>query len=116
MPKLVRLYMLQVAIGFALSAVFVALLLWFDVANLGHLIGASDKGWIAVWMLFLANGIVFAGAQFAISVMRMQEPEEPPAGGRRAPVPPVAPSTPAAVPVAVPAVAGRRDRRDRAGV
>jgi len=77
MPKLVRLYIRHVAIGFGLSAVFVGLLLWLNIANLGHLILTSDKGWIAIYMLFIGNGVVFAGVQFAIMVMRMAEPEEP---------------------------------------
>ncbi len=83
MPKLVRLYIIEIIIGFVLSGVFVAVLLWQNVANLGHLVSSSDMGWIAVGMLFIANGAVFAGVQFAITIMRMAEPEEPPAGGRR---------------------------------
>lgn len=83
MPELVRLYIRQVAIGFGLSAVFVALLLWLDIGGLGRLILASDVGYVAVAMLVVFNGIVFAGVQFAISVMRMQEPETPPDSGTR---------------------------------
>lgn len=84
MPKLIRLYILQVLAGFGLSAVFVGLLLWANVANLWHLVSTSPVGWIAVAMLFFANGIVFAGVQFAISVMRMGE-DDTPAGGKRQP-------------------------------
>ena len=36
MPKLVKLYIKNVALGFAIAAVFVALLLWFNVMNLWH--------------------------------------------------------------------------------
>ena len=56
MPKLIRLYITQVLLGFFLSAVFVGLLLWFNIANLAHLIAGSDIGWIAVGMLFMFNG------------------------------------------------------------
>ncbi len=80
MPRLVRMYMLNVAIGFGLSAVFTALLLWLDVARLGHLVSHTSEGWIAALMLFVFNGIVFAGVQFAIAVMRMEEKE--PRGGK----------------------------------
>ncbi len=86
MPKLVRLYIHQVLIGFALSAAFVALLLWLNVANLGHLVTASDMGWLAVLMLFVFNGLVFAGVQFSISIMRMGEDDKPEDGGRRDPI------------------------------
>ena len=86
MPQLVRLYIRQVLIGFALSAVFVALLLWQNVANLGHLVMTSDIGWLAVLMLFVFNGLVFAGVQFSITIMRMAEDDTPKGGGRRDPV------------------------------
>lgn len=83
MPKLVRLYIVNVAIGFALAAVFVALLLWFNVAGLGRLVMASDIGLVAVGMLVFFNGIVFGGVQFAISVMRMGGRDGQGGGGGR---------------------------------
>jgi hypothetical protein len=85
MPKLVRLYIKNVIIGFGLSAVFVSALLYTNVANLWHLISTSDIGWIAVALLWVFNGIVFAGVQFGIVIMRMGEDDEP-KGGKRAPV------------------------------
>jgi len=68
MPHLIRLYIRQASLGFALSAGFVALLLYLNVANLWHLVTHVDVGWIAVLMLWLFNGIVFAGVQFALSL------------------------------------------------
>ncbi|MCK0138446.1 hypothetical protein [Aliiroseovarius sp. F47248L] len=85
MPKLVRLYIKQVLIGFVLSATFVALLLYTNVGNLWHLVSTSDIGWIAVLMLFIFNGIVFAGVQFAIVIMRMEH-DDSPKGGKRQPI------------------------------
>lgn len=86
MPALVRLYIQNVITGFALSAVFVGALLWLDVAHLWHLISTSPQGWIAALMLFVFNGIVFAGVQFAIVIMRMED-RGTGGGGRKAPVP-----------------------------
>ncbi len=86
MPALVRLYIRNVIVGFALSAVFVGALLWLNVANLWHLISTSPQGWIAVVMLFVFNGIVFAGVQFAIVIMRMEQKDDDSTGGRKAPV------------------------------
>lgn len=85
MPKLIRLYITNVAIGFAAAAVFVGLLLWFDIANLWHLISTSDKGWLAALVLWFSNGIIFAGVQFGIAVMRMKDDDDDdgPHGGRR---------------------------------
>jgi hypothetical protein len=101
MPPLIRLYIRHCAIGFFLSAVFVGLLFAFDVANLWTLVSRSDMGLLAAFMLFMGNGIVFAGVQFGITVMRMGEEDDEPRGGA---------SEPVTIPVhtAVPAVARRR--------
>lgn len=86
MPNLIRLYITHVAIGFAIAALFVAMLLWFDVANLWHLVTHSDKGLLAVVILWVSNGIIFAGVQFGIAVMRMKDDDDDddwPGGGLR---------------------------------
>jgi uncharacterized membrane protein len=75
MPKLIVLYIRSVAIGFGLSAVFLALMLWQDVAGLRHLIFGSDMGLVAAIMVFMFQGIVFAGVQFAIAVMMLADPD-----------------------------------------
>ncbi len=85
MPKLIRLYITHCAIGFAIAAAFVAMLLWFNVANLWHLVSTSPSGLLAVVILWVSNGIVFAGVQFAIAVMRLKDDEHPPRGGKRQP-------------------------------
>ncbi|MCC7320265.1 MAG: hypothetical protein IT542_04725 [Rubellimicrobium sp.] len=100
MPQLIRLYIRQAAIGFLLSAVFVAALLWFDVARLWHLVRSSDMGPVAVAMLWAFHGIVFAAVQFAIRIMTMADP--PDDGGRRDAAG-VADRVPEAVAVPVPA-------------
>jgi len=76
MPKLIKLYITQVAIGFGIAGVFVALLLWFDIANLWHLVTHSSDGPLAVLILWVANGIVFAGVQFGIAIMRMKDDDD----------------------------------------
>jgi hypothetical protein len=83
MPKLVRLYISQVIIGFGLSAVFVAALLTLNVANLWHLVTHSTGGLLAVTMLWIFNGIVFAGVQFGISIMRLADEDDTPRGPRQ---------------------------------
>lgn len=84
LPRLVRLYIVQCLIGFGLSGLFAALLLWFDVAGLRGLMLGTQGGLMALFLLFLFNGLVFAGVQFAITIMRMAEPEGGDGGGRRA--------------------------------
>jgi hypothetical protein len=83
MPQLVRLYIQSVAIGFAISAVFAAALIGFDVMGVGHLILTSNVGWIAALMLVMFNGIIFAGVQFGIRVMLMADDDDGPKGGLR---------------------------------
>lgn len=86
MPKLIRLYITHCAIGFGIAVAFVVMLVWLDVAHLRHLVLETEKGWLAGLMMVLANGVVFAGVQFAIAVMRMADTPEEPTGGRRVPV------------------------------
>ncbi|WP_434288012.1 hypothetical protein [Celeribacter sp. SCSIO 80788] len=83
MPKLVKLYITQVLIGFAIAAAFVGALLYFNVANLWHLVTHNDAGIIAVIVLWFANGIVFSGVQFAITIMRMAGSDDDGRGGKR---------------------------------
>ena len=104
MPHLVRLYIRQVAIGFALSAMFVSALLSLNVANLWHLVSHVQGGWIAVVMLWVFNGIVFAGVQFALSLPRGHG-DDADTGGRRDTLP-VLLAEP--VPVRIDAVRRRR--------
>lgn len=92
MPDLVRLYIRNVAVGFALSAIFVGALLGLNVANLWHLVSTSPMGWVAGLMLFVFNGIVFAGVQFGIVIMRMGDRGGDGGRGRRMPVGTVEPA------------------------
>jgi len=96
MPKLISLYIRNVLFGFALSGIFVSALMYFNVANLWHLVNSSSMGWVAAVMLFMFNGIVFAGVQFAIAIMRIEKDDEP-SGGNRAPL--VVDYQPIAIPV-----------------
>ena len=68
-PDLMRLYLRHCAIGFALSAVFVAMILWRDVAGLGSLIAGSDVGFLAVFLLWFFHGTIFGSVQFAVMIM-----------------------------------------------
>lgn len=76
MPPLIRLYITQAAIGIGIAAVVVAGLLWFNVANLWHLVTHSDIGIMAVILLWLFNGIVFGAVQFAIAIMGMAHDDD----------------------------------------
>ena len=81
MPALIKLYIRNVLLGFAIAAAFVGMLLWFDVMNLWSLVSNSEVGLIAVFILWFMNGIVFAGVQFGFAIMSMAEDQNGPRGG-----------------------------------
>ena len=83
MPKLVRLYLVNITFGFLLAVVFTAALIGLNVANLRHLVTSVSGGWVAVAMLVAFHTVLFAGVQFAIAVMRMAEDPGKPGSGRR---------------------------------
>jgi hypothetical protein len=102
MPELVRLYIRSAVVGFVVSAVFTAALVWWDVAGIGRLILGSDIGGVAVLMLVVFNGIVFAAVQFAVRIMALADKGDGPRGGDRVRHPVPVP-VPVSVPVSVPA-------------
>jgi len=76
MPKLLRLLIKNTAIGFGVSATFVAAVIWSDTAQLGSLIAASPVGWLAATILFFFVGLTFASVQMGIAVMRLDRDED----------------------------------------
>lgn len=73
LPRLIRLYIFNCLLGFALSACFTGLILWFDVGNIAHLITHVSGGWLACFVFFMLNGIVFAGVQTGIVIMSLDD-------------------------------------------
>ncbi|SIS67444.1 hypothetical protein SAMN05421759_102263 [Roseivivax lentus] len=92
MPSLVKFYIRHALIGFAISAVFVAGLIWQDVMGLGHLMTRNADGILAAGMLWFFLGTIFGGAQTGIALFLMHEDEDrdddddDPHGGQRIPV------------------------------
>ena len=83
MPKLVRLYIHSIAVGFGLSGLLTAGLLGMDIAGLGHLVLQSDMGPVAVAMLFACFGILFSAVQFGLRIMTLATADDRPRGGLR---------------------------------
>ncbi len=86
MPDLIKLYIRSCIIGFIAAAVFVGLMLWFDVMGLWGLVSRSEDGLLAVLVMWVLNGIVFAGVQFAFAIMSMadKDDDDDEGGGRGA--------------------------------
>jgi uncharacterized membrane protein YedE/YeeE len=91
MPKLVRFYIRHCLIGFAISAVFVALLLVLDVRNLRHLDLNDEAAVLVLFILWIFNGVVFASVQFAYAIMQLGRREDGGSGGTRFRLPMLAP-------------------------
>ncbi|WP_211371235.1 hypothetical protein [Paracoccus limosus] len=106
MPRLIRLYLRSITLGFSLGLIFTLLLLWSDVGGLRHLLMTTAGGWLAIALLLIFHGLLFSGVQFAIVVMAMgQGPSD--SGGKRQRR--HAPGTAAAAAIApLPAASGRR--------
>jgi hypothetical protein len=88
-PNLMRLYLRHCAVGFVVSAVFVAMLLWYDVARIASLVANSDVGWLAVLLLWLFHGTIFGAVQFAVSIMlnaQDDNDDDDQSGGRMIPI------------------------------
>ena len=86
LPRIVRLYIFHCLVGFLLAAIFTGLILWLNVAGIGHLVTHVDGGCLAAFVFFMLNGIVFAGVQTAVVIMSMDYDDTPkPPRGRRQP-------------------------------
>ena len=82
MPVIIRFYIKHCIIGFAVSANFIGALMFFNVANLWHLISTSDIGIMALVVFWVLNGIVFAGVQNGVAIMLMAEDDQDEDGPR----------------------------------
>ncbi|WP_050930237.1 hypothetical protein [Aestuariivita boseongensis] len=81
MPELIKLYIRHSIIGFGISAIFVGILLYFNVMNLWTVISHDSSALLAVFILWFFNGTVFASVQFAYAVMSLAEKPSSSGGG-----------------------------------
>lgn len=70
-PRLLRLLLLHVAIGFLAATAFVAALLWSDPGGIGELLTHPREGRWPLLLLWFFTGLTFASAQLGAAVMRM---------------------------------------------
>ncbi len=83
MPDHIRFFIRHAAIGFGISAAFTAMILYFNVGNLWHLVTHTTEGPIAVAMLVVFGGITFGSAQIGYKIMTMSDEDDTPSGGKR---------------------------------
>jgi len=72
-PHLMRIFFVSWAIGFGLSALFFALMIWFNLMNVGHLILHADGGYIMGIVFWVLSATLFGGVQFSLVIMGYAE-------------------------------------------
>ncbi|MEO0370957.1 MAG: hypothetical protein AAF231_05825 [Pseudomonadota bacterium] len=73
-----------IVIGFGLSAVFLCMTLWFNIAGLMTYIAETTMGWIVALLMWLVNGVVFSRVQTLLTaVLHDDDDEDDHHGGRR---------------------------------
>lgn len=80
-PTAVRFMVMHGLVGFGLSAVFVAAVLWADPGGVGSLM-LRVGGWPVVLMLWYFSGLTFGAVQIGTAVMLLDGKDRP-GGGRR---------------------------------
>ena len=75
-PDLIQLYIKSCLLGFLAAGVFVAAMLAFNLLGLRDLIFRSDVTVLVIVIMWIANGLVFAGVQFGIAIMGMAEKDD----------------------------------------
>lgn len=73
MPDILRLFLRNALIGFAVAGLFVALLIYLNVNGLRDMLAAEERVWLAVFLLWFGNATVFGALQIAWAVMAMRD-------------------------------------------
>lgn len=73
MSQPARFFVKHILIGFAIAALFVAMLIYFNVSGLRTLLAKEDLWPVAVLILWFGNGSVFGALQVAYAVMALAE-------------------------------------------
>lgn len=69
MPLLVKFLIRHAAIGFGLAGLFVGVLIWLDIGNIGTIIAQSGICVFATFLLVMMVGLTFSSVQMGYAVM-----------------------------------------------
>lgn len=69
MPLLVKFLLRHAAIGFGFAGMFVGMLIWFDIGNIGTILAQSDIRIFATALLVMMVGLTFSSVQMGYAVM-----------------------------------------------
>lgn len=88
MPPFLLFLLRHALIGFGISALFVAGVVWADPSGVGTLLLSSREHPLPLALLWFFSGLTFGGVQMAAAIMLpREEAPRPPRGGRLVPVP-----------------------------
>ncbi|OAN72674.1 hypothetical protein A8B78_19530 [Jannaschia sp. EhC01] len=90
MPDHIKMILRHAVYGGVIAVAFVGALLWFNVANLWHLVTHSSDGVLALIVMTALCWITFGSVQVGIRIMMMADDDDK-GGGKRAPEPVVDP-------------------------
>ncbi len=85
LDRVVRLIIVNGALGVGLGAAGALTLLAFDVLGLRTLLFQSDTEWVGVAAFVFLFGLAFGGVLAAFAAMRADDDDDEPRGGLRAP-------------------------------
>lgn len=81
MPAHVRFLLRNALIGFALAAILVGAMIWFDFARLATLAAQSNSAFVAFPVLTFFLGLTFASVQMGAAIMLLPREGEDGGGG-----------------------------------
>jgi len=83
MPDFIKMMLRHAFYGFLIALAFVGALLYFNVANLWHLVTHTAEGPVALLMLVVFCTITFGSVQIGYKIMSLGKEDDTPRGGRR---------------------------------
>lgn len=83
MPDFIKMMLRNALYGFFIALAFVGGLLYYNVANLWHLVTHTAEGPVALVVMVVLCTITFGSVQIGIRIMMMGEEDDGPRGGRR---------------------------------
>ena len=87
MPDHIKMMLRHAAYGAFIALGFVGALMYFNVANLWHLVTHTAEGPIALVVLTVLCAITFGSVQIGYKIMTMGEEDDTPRGGKRDAIP-----------------------------
>jgi len=83
MPDHIKFILRHAGVGVLVALTFTGLILYFNVANIWHLVTHTAEGPIALAVFVVLCSITFGSVQIGLRIMSMGQDDDTPKGGRR---------------------------------